>query len=125
MNFRPGDLRSDLVPLVNGLEVVRVKDKDTWQVIDVVLAIASNTNTFFYINNNDFVVVVQTGTNWWVWCSYCDSGNYYTKYMPEWIEIAKSLGIKTIGFDSSRKAYQKVAKLIGAEVKRTTYEITL
>jgi hypothetical protein len=123
--FRRGDLREDIQALVKGLEVVRIKDKATWHTIDVLVALANNTDTFFYVNNADFVVIVQNGTAWWVWCSYCESGDYYAKYMPEWLEIAKGLGIKTIGFNSSRKAYEKVAPLIGAEVVRTTYEIVV
>lgn len=126
ISFRVGNVREDFITLVRALEIVKVKGKEEWEVFDVIHSLVTDPNTFFFINENDIVVLNKNEKLLWVWCFYAEGGDAYAKYMDHFMNFAKQIGCTSIGFDSSRKAYQRMLyKLPGAYIKKITYQIDI
>lgn len=126
INFRVGNVREDFHVLIKGLEVVKRKGREEWEIFDVILSLATDPNCFFFINENDFVVLRKNEDQLWVWAFYAEGGNAFAKYMDHFMNFAKQIGCTSIGFDSVRPAYQRLAKkMYGVYVKRITYQIDI
>jgi len=122
MKLKATDIRQVWDDVQPGLQVIKNRFNPEWRTEDIYADCVSGNATLYMADGGFFVMRVDverfTGqSTLFIWIVYGKAEDEWESYLDEIETLARSVGAKSISFESPRKGYQKK----GFEIENIKY----